>query len=367
MSFNGTRLRVARTFKDLTQRDLAEKVAVSHPLIGEYEKGRKEPKGDILEALAAVLDVDSGFFFEHDEDEFKEPESNFRRRISASDRLRKKVLAQATLLGVVVKYLNRFVRLPAFDIPNLLVATEEDVEIAAERCRERWKLGLDTPIASMSRVLENAGVVLVQADPDTATKVDAFSRFGDVSVVVLNGAKGSTSRTFFDTAHELGHGVMHRTKRQIPLAQREAEADRFAGAFLLPREQFAREFFGAGRSDWGYLLELKRHWGVSLQAIIYRAYQLGLIDAAEYRVRFRYIAKRGWRTDEPEEPSSDEPELFRLALQRFTADTGNTVAELVRALRWKPSLFTAVTGVDVTAPNGSNVVSLHEYRQRVAS
>lgn len=140
MNFNGTRLRVARTFKDLTQRDLATRIAVSHPLIGDFEKGRKEPKGDVLDALAVVLGVEPGFFFEHDEDEFREPESNFRRRISASDRLRKKVLAQATLFGIVLKYLNRYVQFPQFDIPDLSIQSVEDVELAAEHCRHHWKL-----------------------------------------------------------------------------------------------------------------------------------------------------------------------------------------------------------------------------------
>lgn len=367
MSFNGTRLRIARTFNDLTQRDLATRVALSHPLIGDYEKGRKDPKGDILDALAVVLGVEPQFFFEHDEDEFVEAESNFRRRISASDRLRKKVLAQATLFGIVLKYLGRHVRFPSFDIPEIQVASVEDVELAAEECRRHWKLGLDTPISSMTRVLENAGVVLVQADEETATKVDAFSRFGDISIVVLNNAKGSASRTFFDTAHELGHGVMHRGKRQIPLDQREAEADRFAGAFLLPRQQFSREFLGAGRHDWGYLLELKQHWGASVQAIIYRAYQLGLLDAAEFRLRFRYLSKKGWRTDEPQEPQSDEPEVFKLALERFSKDTGKGPIEIARGLHWSRSLFTRVTGVPLQPNDTSTVVSLHEYRQRAAS
>jgi Zn-dependent peptidase ImmA (M78 family)/transcriptional regulator with XRE-family HTH domain len=364
VSFNSARLRIARLFKGYTQRELADRVAVSNALIGEYEKGRREPKGDILDALAVVLDVDSAFFFRHDEDEFREEETNFRRRITATERLKKKVLAQASMFGIVVRYLAQFVRFPSFNVPSLPASSLDDVERVAEQCRQHWGLGLDAPIGSMARVLENAGVVLVRADFETATKVDAFSRFGDVSVVVLNTEKGSASRTMFDTAHETGHGVLHRNARGLPLDRREAEADRFASAFLLPRDAFTEDYFAGGRGDWSYLFELKRRWGVSLQAIIHRAFDLRLIDAAEYRHRFRYISKRGWRSSEPDEPEPDEPELFRLALERFALDTGRTTGDLARELGMSRDLFQLVTGVMAESPSDPSIFALDQYRQR---
>jgi Zn-dependent peptidase ImmA (M78 family)/transcriptional regulator with XRE-family HTH domain len=364
VNFNGDRLRIGRLFSDLTQSQLAAKVAVSQALIAEYERENKQPKGDILEALAVVLSVEPDFFFERDEDEFHEDECNFRRRLTAPERLKRKVLAQATLFGVVVRRLNRYVQFPAFDVPSITVQSFEDIERAAEKCRAHWGLGQDTPIANMSRVLENAGVVLTQPGVEIATQVDAFSRFGDISVVVLNTAKGNPSRAFFDTAHEAGHGVMHQTEKAGSLDKREDQADYFAGAFLLPRKAFAREFWH-GR-EWSHLFDLKRRWGTSLQAILVRAYQLGLIDAAEYRTRFRYISKRGWRTMEPEEPEPETPELFRIALDQFTMDTGRSVADLSRELHWSPSLFRAVTGVDIGPIASDSVTSLSEYRGRRA-
>ena len=64
-------------------------------------------------------------------------------------------------------------------------------------------------------------------------KIDAFSRLGAVSVIVLNTARKSTSRWIFDIAHELGHFVLH--SLGIPTKEKEDQADYFAGAFLLPR------------------------------------------------------------------------------------------------------------------------------------
>ena len=367
MKFNGLRLRTTRRFLGFSQRDLADRVGVTHPLIGDFERGAKEPKGIMLDALSAVLLTENGFFFEHDEDEFKQDEPNFRRRVAATERLRHRVLAHGTLLSIVVRFLRRHVLFPEFNFPQIAATSLPDIERVAEQARLHWGLDLDAPISNVGRVLENAGVVLVRADLETATKVDALSRFGDVSVVVLNTAKGSPSRTLFDTAHEAGHGVMHRGVHRVGLAEREAEADRFAGAFLLPRAAFAREFLGAGRSDWEFLLELKRRWRVSLQAMIVRAYQLDLIDAAEYQIRYRYLARRGWRTAEPEEPAPEEPELLQLAVERYVADTGKSVVDLAHEIRWSPALFTAVTGLVAESPQATDVVSLPRYRERLAA
>ncbi len=65
------------------------------------------------------------------------------------------------------------------------------------------------------------------------------------------------SRTRFDAAHELGHLVMHvdANPGSIDL---ESEANRFAAAFLLPKETFAREC--PNWLDWKLLRELKTRW-----------------------------------------------------------------------------------------------------------
>jgi Zn-dependent peptidase ImmA (M78 family) len=48
------------------------------------------------------------------------------------------------------------------------------------------------------------------------------------------------------------------------------------------------------------LAALKPRWGVSIQTLIYRAHQLGIIADRQYRYLFEQISIRGWRTREPE-------------------------------------------------------------------
>ena len=52
---------------------------------------------------------------------------------------------------------------------------------------------------------------------------------------------------------------------------------------------------------------MKRRWGIRLQAIVHRAYDLALIDAAQYRTANIHISKYGWRTNEPGEEVPEMP------------------------------------------------------------
>lgn len=361
--FNGARLRIARLFHGLTQRELADRIAVSNGLIAVYENNDGEPKDDILEALCSVLQVQPAYF-NAPVDEFSD--GNFRRRIAATERLKRQVLARGSMFGMAVRCLGQFGKLPALNFPNWSPRSLDDVDAIADRCRQHWNLPLDAPIGDMARVVENAGAVILSIDLQTAEKVDAFSRFGDVSVVVLNTQKHSPSRTLFDMAHEMGHGVMHPRERGVPLEQREEEADRFAGAFLLPREAFTADFQANRSLGWNGLLDMKRHWRASIASILVRAKQLGLIDAADYRTRFRQMATWGWRKHEPDEPTVDSPTLFAKALDRAKQDHGKTPADIARELSWTPELFEAVTGVAIPAPVYNKVLSLVDRRKASA-
>lgn len=364
MPLNPERVRLLRQFQELTQKELADKALVSQPSIADYEAGDKEPHSTVADAIAHALNVDPRFLFEPDEDHFTEGEINFRKSAKATKTLRNKVIAQAGLFGIVVAALRRRVpTLPKSNIPSFPADSLDAVEQSAEKARIHWGLGLDLPIGSMVDVLENAGVLLTVADSETAEKVDAFSRYGQTNVVVLNTAKGSASRSFFDTAHEAGHGVLsHHTQPTKPHEVKEEEAQRFAGSFLMPRRAFTKDFWSRGSIDWGNLLEMKASWGTSLAAILVRAYQLGLIDPLAYRSAYRQLSSRGWRTSEPEEPEPEFPKLFNLGLQQYVKNTQRGIDTFIAETFLSPALFAKVTGYQAESGKPSKVVSLHDRR-----
>jgi len=345
--FVGQRLRVVRAFHALTQKQLADRVSVSHVLIHHLETGERRPSETVLHAISEAVGVTPPFFAAPLVDEFRDEDCHFRKRATTPVSVKSRVLAHGTLFNSLVAFIDDSVALPKRNVPQVEARTAEDTERAAERCRMTWGLGLDTPITHMARVLENAGVVVTRFEGHTE-KVDAFSRPGARFVVVLNADKGSASRRRWDMAHELGHLVLHVGSIAGEPPQ-EDEAHRFAGAFLLPRTGFLREFRPTKKLSWDLVWALKRRWGVSGAAIVRRAYDLGRLDAIAYRSAYKYLHYRGWAKSEPHEPTMEEPELVPNALAFMQEEEGITPAVIAQKLAWTSTMLKKVAG-DVLPP-----------------
>lgn len=347
-TFRGDNLTVARDFARLTRDDLGEAVDVGARFVGAVERGEKQPGSLLVAAFGEVLEVAPTFFYKPLTDAFRDAECAFRRRASTPAAIRRRALAHGTLHARLVAYLDEAVQLPPHDLPTFCVTNQAEIERAAETCRMRWGLGLDTPIVNMIRVLEHAGVAVATMNAGSQ-KVDAFSRPGGTrDLVVLNIEKICGSRTRYDGAHELGHLVLHRG-RQTGTKLTEAEADAFASAFLLPRAGICREFPRSPTIEWPALLKLKERWRVSLAALVRRAYDLTLISAVAYRRAYKRMSWEGWRRKEPLEFAPERPELVALALEALKGQ-GVGALKIAGDLDWTASLLAKVTGREMNPP-----------------
>ncbi len=367
-AFNPEQLGVLRHFQRMTTTELGDRVGLSHNQIVRYEKGLSVPKVEVVEALAIVLQAEPAFFYHTPTDVVHEWQCHFRTPKGTTERTKKAFAAAATLFGMVVHELRHTVPLYEYDVPSFPAGTIEDVERAATEARAHWGLSRTAPLEQVGRLVEKAGVVITNMQTDATGTVDGFSRYGDpangVSLVVLSESKGSPSRWRFSVAHELGHGVLaHGTESSsLDHEQKELQANRFASAFLMPADGFAREFLHANSSLSG-LLELKLRWGVSIQAMVVRAHQLGLLNVAEYRERFRQISRKGWRLDEPNEPAEEKPELFAIAVAEFTRRTGKTLRDVATSLQVRPELVASITGMALPDVPRSGVTPLFPVAQ----
>jgi Zn-dependent peptidase ImmA (M78 family)/transcriptional regulator with XRE-family HTH domain len=339
--FVGARLQLAREFRGLTQQALGDAVAASHALISQCETGKKKaPARDLVEAFGAVLGFEPPFFYEPIADVFKEDECNFRHRRTAPEKTKTQIRAHATLIGLVIARLRLQFKFPKYNVPNIPATSDDEIESAAERCRQAWQLGVESPVLQIGRALEHAGVVIVGHVVDSK-KVDAFSRYGPTAVIFLNQAIPSTSRWAFDIGHECGHLVMHRGVVTGAI-ETESAANRFASAFMMPRRAFGREFRAASFS-WTHIFNLKQRWQASAAAVVRRAYDLGLIGAVTYRQAFKYMSAQGWARGEPHEPPFQAPELLTTALQSL-GKVALTPATLCSDLHFTTATLRDVTG-----------------------
>jgi len=117
------------------------------------------------------------------------------------------------------------------------------------------------------------------------------------------------ARSRFDASHELGHSVMH-GESVWGLPEVEKQAHIFAAAFLMLRDDIMNQL--PDRADWPRLFELKRHWQVSIAALLIRARTLGRMSPSAYLSAMKAISLRGWRRVEPVPLGEPErPQLFK--------------------------------------------------------
>lgn len=349
--FNGTRLTVARELAGLSMSDLARRVDASRQSIQFLERGARNPSPELVHALAEELGFLDTFFEKSMDERPIEEACSFRRRSTARVWMRRQAVAHAALVHQLTTELQDQyrVKFPALDIPATEVRSLWEIDAAAELCRERWAVGTG-PIANMTRLVERAGVVV--CDTIDQDEIDAVSWHGPRPIMVQSVSKQSPSRSRFDLAHELGHIVLHRASPSVTQAE-EREADRFASALLLPATSFRREFPRAERLHWPALFDLKARWGVSIAAIVRRAYDLGLITAAKYRSAYVQIRARGWHRGEPNEPEPEHPEALPNAVKAVLRRGKTSFHGLAVELGWPDWRLGRLTGI---ANESSSVV-----------
>lgn len=341
--FVGERLTEIREARGLNQTELAGLLGVKRASISHYERGQRWPDGDIIIRLSHILGVPEAFFFTRAE--LVGSDSLFYRSLtSATKSDRKRAVRRYGWLKKVTSYLRGFVRFPMVNLPVYDVAGRltdlDSAEIGAYAAgtREFWGLGKG-PISDVMLLLENNGVIVSKAVFGTKN-MDAYSSFDPTSAtpyVIIAYDKNSAVRSRFDMAHELGHLVLHRELDQKVVANPahhrllETQANTFAAEFLMPADTFAGDL---GVISLDALKGLKRRWGTSIGAMLYRLSDLGWITTEQSARFWMNYSRRGWRSGEPldDEIEPESPRLlrrgFNLLVEKRVREPLDIISEL---------------------------------------
>jgi len=291
--FNPSRLKLARTRRQLTLKALADKVGMSSRMVSEHEKEycKHIPLEETIQAFSKALNYPIDFFLDDDSIESVEKDTVSFRSLKRMRAAQEHAAIGAGQLGVMINdfFESRF-SLPAADVPNYRAV---EPEAAAEALRQEWLLGC-LSIGNMIHLLEKHGVRVFSLAENTQD-VDAFSFWkGNVPYIFLNTQK-SGERSRFDAAHELGHLVLHR--HGVPQGRdAEAEADQFASAFLMPKTTILP--FKGKTITIESILSLKAKWKVSAMALIVQMKNVGVLSEWQYKNLIITASKMGLRTKE---------------------------------------------------------------------
>jgi Zn-dependent peptidase ImmA (M78 family)/transcriptional regulator with XRE-family HTH domain len=324
----GSRLRTARKMAGMSLADLAGRLGwiISRQAISKYETGRMKPSPFMLERLTETLGIKPPFepILQSSKSELKahwriKPgeirgeriielercnydtggdfvQIRFRERwklaakTAAALKFRledyvKRCLEVESSLGIAHKFGN--------PLSGRAFLTAADVETAAFEARRAWGLG-SNPVTNLLGLLEEKGIRVFEV-----RAIEGFEglsgNFGSVPFIIVN-QDFSVDRVRFTAAHELGHVLCGFPERESA----ESLCHAFAAAFLLPREAVEKALMPARRkiSFWE-LKELKESYGISLQAIMYRARVLGIVTARQLRNFRETVRANDWLVKEP--------------------------------------------------------------------
>ncbi|MBX6341158.1 MAG: ImmA/IrrE family metallo-endopeptidase [Thermomicrobiaceae bacterium] len=320
----GERIKQARTAAGLSTRDLAARVGVSAQAISKYERNQAVPTSEKLMRLADALGVRVEYFLRPVMVGRIEPAFRKRKRLPARHqaalvaKTRDWLERYLTIERIVETEIDRLAFVPPDGFPYR-VRDLEEVEAAALALRQVWDLGLD-PIENLTQVLEDRGIKvgLIDANDDFDALTFRAGTDGEILVIVVR-ADLPGDRQRFDLAHEVGHLFLEIDDALDP----EAVANRFAGAFLVPRPSAFFEL-GRRRHDLSvYELHMLKHkYGMSMQAWIYRARDLGILEPAAAERLFRKFRAAGWHKQEPgDQLQPEKPDRRdRLIMQALAED-----------------------------------------------
>lgn len=318
------RFKSARLMNGFSLQDLADALdnQLSRQALHRYEKGEVIPDVEKINLLSKVLKVSPDYFFRSTKVELSEIEY---RKLSKMPQKEASVIKEKTK-----EYLSRYLELEevlglANEFDNHLedfevVTSYKQVNKAAELLREKWGLGSGS-LFNIAELLEDKNIKVVKLDVDE--DFDGLQTFVNetIPVVAYNLKKANKpDRIRFTLLHELAHLLLkfgNATEKQ-----KETLCHQFAGAMLLPEETLKAEL-GQHRNKLSIneLGNIKKQYGISMQAVVMRAKDCRIINDHYTKQFFFLIKQMNWKVDEPvdyqgvEESNRFEQLLFRALIE----------------------------------------------------
>jgi Zn-dependent peptidase ImmA (M78 family)/transcriptional regulator with XRE-family HTH domain len=324
MSDLGDVLETARRAQGLRQAEVADAVGITAVALSRYENGLRTPGKDTLPELARVLGVTVDLL-EHAgrARSGMAMDAHMRRRATAPATVWKQLEARLNMCRWHVGRLFESIAMHTEANVPRLDPIDHDPVAAARIVRMQWHMPAG-PVRQLTPWLEAAGCVVVTRDFQNR-RVDGLSQWaGPVPVMLINEAM-PTDRRRLTMAHELAHLVLHNSDMG-PDDDVEDQANEFAAEFLMPTD-FIRPALRNLKA--AQLPGLKAQYGVSMQAIVERAFRFGYLTPTQRTSMYKLFSARGWRTSEPGSDAlpAELPRLLATVARDLMA-AGHTAADI---------------------------------------
>lgn len=331
--FNPDMLVLARESRGLTQSELARKIDTTQSKISKLEDGLMELSRETAENLARALGYPEHFFYQKGTSSVSPtfyrkyltlPKLVLRQSIARMNIMKRQI---ASLLSAAEPLETKIPRCEPDEFPG-------GVKAIAQHVRQIWGVA-PGPIRNLTQLAEQSGCIVIHFDFGTK-KIDGCSDVVDGTPVIFLNQFMTPARMRFTLAHEIAHLVMH----FVAADENEQQANAFASELLMPESDIKSSLLPINIDR---LARLKLHWRVSMQALLKRAEDLGVIRERTARYYWMLMGKLGYRETEPHEREipRETPALLKQLIDMHLQDLGYTPAQLAYDLAANEADFAA--------------------------
>ena len=371
------KIKEARLARGYTITALADKIGISKQTISKYELGQATPSSDTMMKYCNFLEFNINFFLLQNKMKDNFGTIFFRSLKSAESIIREEISTMIRWTNQIYQYIDEFIEFPKLNLPNIENELLEDLDLykiedIADKTRKHWGIG-NNPINNLTMLLEKNGIIICNSNIDDI-KVDACSQvINDTVIFFCRTNDISACRLRFDLAHELGHLILHSeiTKEELEdkktLDRIEKEANMFASAFLMPREEFCNDVLALSLD---HFVNLKSKWKVSIAAMIYRCKELGIFNDNQVLYLRKQISAKKWRNKEPLDDIIDveKPKLLSNSIKLLIVNNIQTKNQIKQYINLPSKDLLTLTSLpqnyldeEIELKLKNNVININNY------
>jgi Zn-dependent peptidase ImmA (M78 family) len=305
---NPKMLTLARESRGILQNELALSASLTQGTLSRLESQQLLIQPDLLKRLSKILDYPETLFFQPGNT--LPPILSFYRKTGVPQKILTKIDARVNILRLAIE---KVVEESKLDFTALGALSPEQ---AASHIRKIWKIH-DGPIENLVDLLEDKGFLTLGFDFETDL-LDSRPTLTATRCPILiynNTLLGDRQR--FTLARELGHFVLHVFNAIKDPSSIGHEAKVFAAELLMPKKEILKDY--QEDIDIEQLARLKIKWKVSMQALLFRANDLGVISDNQKRYILTQFTQRGIKRREPAEldVKIEEPHLIKKVIKEY--------------------------------------------------
>lgn len=320
MKFNSQMLKLAREMRGYTQSKLSDAMGVAQGTISKVEKNIMTFDEELAKTAAECLKFPLSFF--RSDDIIIPIQGEYRRKLSASVREFNSNFAKITIVERQIIKLLDSLEISENEIPIWNVEEDGTPSMCAKFLRKQWRLPRGR-IENLSLLVEKYGAIII---PLSLIEMDGFSMYTHhgIPLIFIN-RHLPPDRYRMTLAHELGHIIMHLSLSISSDRDKEKEVFSFAAEFLMPEQEIRPQLT---KLNLAILLNLKKYWKTSMQAIIYRAKDLGVLSENQIKYLWMQVGAEGYKKKEPLVFQSEQPVVLGQIIDAYINDLAYSQQEI---------------------------------------